>query len=160
MKIVPLKEEHLPALLAIRNDPSTIRFLGDKTKFNLDECQEWFRKTKPDWKAVLIDNNLVGYIRIHDRTKDSVWIGCDLDPLVRGKGLGQKSLELVIQEEFSKNTNTIYLEVFEDNVVARHIYSKLGFEETSIRIMNNINYIKMTLTKDRYAKIRDKNRVR
>lgn len=48
-----------------------------------------------------------------------------------GNGIGQAFMRSVIEKTFMDDTDTIWLDVFEDNARARHLYGKLGFIETS-----------------------------
>lgn len=49
-----------------------------------------------------------------------------------GNGVGKAFMRAVIDKIFTDGTNTIWLDVFEDNERAHHVYKKLGFVETSI----------------------------
>lgn len=145
MYLRPLQRDDLPQLLEIRNDPSTRQFLGTNKEFSIEECQEWFDKTNPEWLSVIYEEKFIGYARIHDRAPESIWIGCDIHPKYRGLGLGILALTLLIEKFKNEGMSIIFLEVFSKNERAKHIYNKLGFKQTSIRILNGEEYLKMEL---------------
>lgn len=47
-----------------------------------------------------------------------------------GKGTGKEFMQLVINRTFAAGTNTLWLDVYEDNARAQHVYKSLGFTET------------------------------
>ena len=52
-----------------------------------------------------------------------------INPSLTGKGLGTKAMQLFIATLFEdKNVHSISLNVFDDNPVAKGLYTKLGFE--------------------------------
>jgi len=62
----------------------------------------------------------------------------------RGQGVGKKALdelEVYCRNEF--NSHRIWLDVFEDNARARHLYSSKGYETTGTRSYNGRTLIIM-----------------
>lgn len=51
----------------------------------------------------------------------------------RGKGIGDKLLNYIIEKYQDTNIKNITLEVKEDNIVAINLYEKCGFKKVSIR---------------------------
>ena len=52
-----------------------------------------------------------------------------INPSLTGKGLGTKAMQLFIAMLFKdKNVHSISLNVFDDNPIAKGLYTKLGFE--------------------------------
>lgn len=49
-----------------------------------------------------------------------------------GNGIGTTFMHAVIKEIFTTGAPAIWLDVYEDNERARHVYKKLGFVETNI----------------------------
>lgn len=49
-----------------------------------------------------------------------------------GKGIGKIFMRSVINKMFANGTSAIWLDVFEDNERARHVYKSLGFLETHL----------------------------
>lgn len=76
----------------------------------------------------------------------SVWLIIDMaditniavDPKYQGQGLGERTLQLLIDLSIEKNMSIVNLEVKEDNVPALNLYEKMGFEEVG----NRKNYYK------------------
>lgn len=55
-----------------------------------------------------------------------------IDPEYRGRGLGQKLIEHLLNIAISKKCEIVSLEVAESNTVARSLYKKLGFVEVEM----------------------------
>ena len=52
-----------------------------------------------------------------------------INPSLTGKGLGTKAMQLFVAMLFKdKNVHSISLNVFDDNPIAKGLYTKLGFE--------------------------------
>lgn len=51
----------------------------------------------------------------------------------RGKGIGKKIVSALIEFCVSKNAESVFLEVEEENVPAISLYSRMGFEKVGIR---------------------------
>ncbi len=54
-------------------------------------------------------------------------------PDMRGKGIGKRLMQELIQQANDTNSESVFLEVRESNAVARSLYLKLGFRETGQR---------------------------
>lgn len=119
-----LSVEDLPFLLEVRNDESTRKWLENKNVFSLEQCSEWFKETKPQWKIILVDKIPVGYLRI-----DENWIGCDIHPSFRRRGYAERAYREQIKIFFDNGLNLVYLRVDEKNEGAISLYKKLGFKE-------------------------------
>ena len=52
-----------------------------------------------------------------------------VSPALRGKGLGQKLCEAAIVRSKEIGASHIYLQVMQNNPIARNLYDKLGFEK-------------------------------
>ena len=122
-----LSIEDLPFLLEVRNDESTNRWLENKQTFSLEQCKQWFVKTAPKWKIILVDDAPVGYLRIHDDGGNAIWIGCDIHPNRRRRGYAEEAYRRQIKLLFGAGYSTIYLRVDENNKNAILLYRKLGF---------------------------------
>ena len=126
----PLREEHLPFLLEVRNECRHL--LHDDRSFTLEECQTWFRARKPEYWLIRLDGEPIGYFRISNRDPQSrsVYVGADLHPRYRGRGLAQAAYE-----QFFPLLNrggellVVRLEVLSHNLVAQGLYARLGFVE-------------------------------
>ena len=133
IKLRSLVENDLPFLLEVRNDPSTLQFLENNSKFTLKESLKWFRQNHPKWFIIEINRVPVGYIRTNGDE-----VGCDIHPNFRRRGYAKMAYELYLQDK-----DYASLWVFEDNFAIK-LYKKLGFIPTgNSRIVRDRNYIKM-----------------
>ena len=76
------------------------------------------------------EGNFIGMIQQIRIEGNNVHIGRFLiNPSLTGKGLGTEAIQLFITMLFEdKNVHSISLNVFDDNPIARGLYTKLGFE--------------------------------
>lgn len=129
LTLMRLSRQDLPFLLEVRNEESTRKWLENNQVFSLAESEEWFLRTKPEWKIILVDEIPVGYLRIHDDNGSSIWIGCDIHPNFRRRGYAKRAYEEQIKIFFDNGYNLVYLRVDENNEAAISLYKKLGFKE-------------------------------
>ena len=76
------------------------------------------------------EGSFIGMIQQIRVEGNNVHIGRFLiNPSLTGKGLGAKAMQLFIATLFEdKNVHSISLNVFDDNPIAKGLYTKLGFE--------------------------------
>ena len=76
------------------------------------------------------EGRFIGMIQQIRVEENNIHIGRFLiNPSLTGKGLGTKAMQLFIAMLFKdKNVHSISLNVFDDNPIARGLYTKLGFE--------------------------------
>ena len=76
------------------------------------------------------EGSFIGMIQQIREEGSNVHIGRFLiNPSLTGKGLGTKAMQLFIAMFFEdKSVHSISLNVFDDNPVAKELYTKLGFE--------------------------------
>jgi diamine N-acetyltransferase len=145
VKFRELTYNDLEFLTNVRNE--SVEFLHTKTKFTLEQCQNWFLKNDDLYLIVEMDGIDVGYIRTSDLTEDSVYIGMDIDPNHRGKGYAVPIYnELIPWLKEKLNISYILLEVLASNERAHHIYKKIGFKEIDRYDYDGDISIKMILT--------------
>jgi RimJ/RimL family protein N-acetyltransferase len=121
----------LPFLIEVRNECRDQ--LHDNRVFTVEECEQWFRETNPDFRVIRYNGERIGYFRIshYDPSERSVYIGADLHKSFRGKHLAKRAYK-----EFLPRLNellpisVVRLEVLSHNRIARALYEKLGFVET------------------------------
>jgi RimJ/RimL family protein N-acetyltransferase len=131
LEIRALSREDLPFLLQVRNECRNL--LHDNRAFTLAECQTWFAETRPDFRLIQLNGAPIGYFRLsnYDSRARSVYVGADLHPAFRGRGLGRaiyRRFLPVFAAEFG--LTEVRLEVLSHNARARHLYETLGFRET------------------------------
>jgi RimJ/RimL family protein N-acetyltransferase len=124
----PLDEEDLEFLLEVRNGCS--HFLHDDRQFTLPDCLAWFQAVRPTYFVVTVSDARIGYFRLskHDPARHAAYVGADLHPDFRGRGLAAPAYEAFfdfLRREFG--LKTVELEVLSHNIVAMGLYRKLGF---------------------------------
>lgn len=134
VKLIEMKEEHLPFLLEIRNDESTRSMLENDSVFTLEQCQQWFSTLKDKWYIIEnSDGEWVGYFRVSGEQ-----IGCDVHPKFRKQGYAKQAYV-----EYLKNKTYSTLWVFDDNF-AKKLYESLGFRENgNFKMIRNRKYVEM-----------------
>lgn len=123
-----IQEEDSETISRIRNQST--QYLHDDTKFSEESTKKWIKETRPDWYAILLDGEMVGYFRLsnYSRENRNIYIGADIEESHRGKGLGHQSYLLMMANLFTtRKLNKITLEVLSTNERAYKLYKKLGF---------------------------------
>ena len=75
----------------------------------------------------LREGRIVGWCFMWDVHTENPFFGLGIAAEERGKGLGAKLMELVMQEALRRKLQRIYLTVVTDNQVAWRLYEKQGF---------------------------------
>lgn len=121
-----------PMVLSDLDDVKTIRdqclsFIHDDKSYSLEETIDWFLKTLPQYLSVVYDNNVVGYFRLSKILFNTCYVGMDLHPNYRGKGIALKTYNAVINELVKYKFDTFYLNVLSSNTHAIRLYEYIGF---------------------------------
>jgi len=127
----PLTESDIPTLNEIRNECAE-EYLHDSRTFTVEQSLEWFRTTKPDFWAITLGVQMIGYFRISNYSKvnRNLYVGADLHKDWRGRGLAYKAYLIFIPFILEKyELHKITLEVLATNTRALNLYKKLGFAE-------------------------------
>jgi len=130
-----IEKDDLIFLNFIRNQYCE-EFLHDSRKFTIEETIEWFNNTSPDYYIIEYNEEKIGYFRISNYSKENnnLYIGADIHPDFRGKGLAYKAYYIFIRNLFiERNLNKITLEVLSTNNIALSLYKKLGFNTEGIK---------------------------
>lgn len=95
------------------------------------------RLTENDlWYAIRFENQYIGFVWIHLQPKKKeafIWdFYIDID--FRSKGLGRETLVSCVEQMKNNSVEKVKLCVFQDNSVARNLYSSLGFKETHFNL--------------------------
>jgi RimJ/RimL family protein N-acetyltransferase len=134
IEIRPIEYSDVPVINRIRN--ASAKYLHDDRIFSEEKTLEWMQAYDPDWYAILLEGEMIGYFRIsnHSKTNRNLYIGADIDEAHRGKGVGYRSYLIMMSKLFNeRKLNKISLEVLGTNQVAFNLYSKLGFIEEGKR---------------------------
>lgn len=122
-------EEGDSAIISRIRNQST-QYLHDDTKFSEESTKNWIKETQPDWHAILLDGEMIGYFRLsnYSRENRNIYIGADIEESHRGRGLGYQSYLSMMANLFTvRKLNKITLEVLSTNERAYKLYKKLGF---------------------------------
>lgn len=110
----------------VRNESR--QWLHNDREHTLEQTRGWIGKVQ--WWIVLRNQIPVGYFRISevDPLNRRLYLGMDLDPKYRGKGIAYAAYREFITKLFiDQKLNKISLEVLSHNHVAISLYEKLGF---------------------------------
>jgi RimJ/RimL family protein N-acetyltransferase len=155
-----IEKSDLSFLNEVRNEYSE-EFLHDSRKFTLDQTEQWFDKSNPDFYMIFLGSERIGYFRLsnYSETNKNLYIGADISPKFKGRGLGKLSYQKFIPYIFDKyELNKISLEVLSTNQVAINLYKKLGFVTEGIKreeVYKNkvwVDSIIMSILKKEYEK--------
>jgi len=124
--------DDLPTFLEIRNLSN--QYLHNNSTFSIDEATKWFKETQPKFFVIEIENKIVGYFRTSNWDTNSLYIGADIHPDFRDKGIGYQSYLMFIDFLKKKySINKLKLEVLSTNKRAKHLYEKIGFSVIEIK---------------------------
>ena len=95
-----------------------------------DFLQQWAGDALPHCFRIEAEGSFIGMIQQIRVEESNVHIGRFLiNPSLTGKGLGTSAMQLFIAMLFEdKSVHSISLNVFDDNLIAKGLYTKLGFE--------------------------------
>jgi len=126
-KIRYAREEDIFFIYALELDPANIFVESWPEATHLANLHD------PSYHYLIAENiegTSLGYAILHDDEPGRVeWRRIIVAR--RGDGIGSAFMAAVLKHFFSeKNANNIWLDVYEQNDRARHVYEKLGFTET------------------------------
>jgi RimJ/RimL family protein N-acetyltransferase len=135
IQLIPFQISDADQLISwIGSEEMLLQFSGPAFTFPLDEKQLRINsedKKRFSYKVVdLSTNAMIGYSEIYLLDKSSVLLGRIIigDPECRGKGLGQKLVELLLEISFNQlKVEKAELNVFDWNINAIRCYEKAGF---------------------------------
>ncbi|MFA6524637.1 MAG: GNAT family protein [Patescibacteria group bacterium] len=133
--------KHLPKDIPYRvlwlNDHKVNKFTGDEAweETTLRKEKKWFEEyKKTDNKrffTICDDTKPIGFMglsKISKKSKNAELFIAIGDSEYRGKGIGKKAMQWIIDYGFNKlKLHKIYLNVYENNIPAVKLYKSLGF---------------------------------
>ena len=138
----PVEEDDLEVLRQLHNHPSTLNNLTDPTLVTPALQDDWFmglgegkNRHYVIENVILSTDTVVALVRISnlDFVNGTVCIGMDTLLTARGKGYAKPCYRLLIDYCFyTLRLNMVYLWVANYNVVAKTIYSSLGFKSCAV----------------------------
>ena len=145
VKLVPLDERHLDAIMEGWNNPEMRKYLGGYFPNSRESEKEWMRsaqesmKRRSDVHLVIEkseDDSFIGTVAVHDINwvSHSGTIGIAIHkPENWNKGYGTEALKLLMKFCWnSLNMRRLDLTVHEFNERAMRVYEKLGFKECGV----------------------------
>jgi RimJ/RimL family protein N-acetyltransferase len=129
-----LQRSDLPFVLEVRNLSRDM--LHDNSVFTLDQAQVWFDTKQPRFYLATQDGTPVGYFRTSnwDEANSHAYVGFDLHPDFRGKGLAQAAYRAFLTYLFANcRLNKVSMEVLEHNQPARRLYERVGFIHEGVK---------------------------
>lgn len=140
IELKPLDKYYLEWARQLHNDPEVLSMLTDPTIVGKDQQIIWFDKlqrSNTSKRVVAFDGEEpVGLVRIDsiDYDNSSVCIGLDICKKFRGKGYAKKVYKEVLKEWFEiQGMNRVWLMVASYNMVAKHLYTSLGFKKEGVQ---------------------------
>jgi len=143
LTLTKMQKEDLPFVNSTRNLDSTKLWLENNKTIDLESTCKWFENSNPNWYIIKVGSEKVGYVRTSDDTGKSLCIGCDIHPLHRRKGYAESCYKTLINDLFEKGYVNIWLDVFDKNIPAINLYTKLGFIPINSRLVRGENYTTM-----------------
>lgn len=127
-----------PELYRWRMDPEARRQFHNPREVpyetHLDFLQRYFHPANTDrWLIIEAEGEPVGAVALYDLSPDgdeAEWGRFVVAPEHRGRGLGRRSLELLIGHARAIGVRYLRCEVLAGNTVAEELYRRLGFAET------------------------------
>ena len=159
VKLKPVDKDDAEYTLAVRQDPQFTKYLP-RVNNNIEQQKQWIesqRKKEGDYFFVVINNNneKIGTIGVY---------GTDTIHPESGrlalKGNAYENFEAaLLMYDFafdSLKLETIYGEVYSDNIKAIRFNKQFGVEHIGTQINDNgIEVIEVKITKDRYNKYKE-----
>ena len=145
IEIRPLTEDDLGFLVEVRNECRHL--LHDDREFTLEEATSWFRLKVSEYYIIRCKGEKCGYFRTSnaDLDNETIWIGADLHPDFRGRGIAKMAYPLFLNLMNTMGFYRFVLEVLEFNSIALGLYRKIGFREVERKELSRGVSIRMEL---------------
>ena len=135
MEFAKLTYDDLQFLNEVRNECAA-EFLHNSSTFTLEQTQEWFDRTNPDFWIIWENGERIGYFRTSEWSLDNknCYVGADLHKNFRSRGLAYEAYIKFLPFLFNYFAlHKISLEVLETNERAIKLYEKIGFVREGIK---------------------------
>ena len=129
MEFIKLTYNDLPFLNEVRNE-CAVEYLHNSDTHTLEQTQEWFNKTNPEFWVIWENGERVGYFRTSEWSFENknCYVGADIHKNCRGRGLGYEAYIKFLPFLFNKfELHKISLEVLSTNKRAISLYENVGF---------------------------------
>ena len=114
-------------------------FEPQERKSSVEKIKDKLNKSHKEQVTFIIDDNtcIGGFLSAQrgepNRIRHTAYIVIGLLKQYRGKGLGTKLFEELDKWAIENNIKRIELTVVEENILARNLYKKMGFQEEGVR---------------------------
>ncbi len=166
MKMRAITVEDAPLLVMWYNQPELMKHVGydNGLDISVEEQKQRISNQNIDEKLMmltLLDDTPIGECHYNNIRGASCEVGLKIADLTyQNKGYGKEGLQMLLAHLFGVlGMKSVFLDVLEDNQIARHLYNKVGFAETSINKNGWIDpkgrsrsVVYMTLTLDSFKK--------
>jgi len=125
--VKPLTYDELPYVKEIRDQ--SLEHLETQVSYTLQQTQQWFKDSTPEWYSIYLETEFIGYIRTSDSNKvsKSIYIGMDLHVQYRGYGYADRIYREFLKWLVDCGYVHVLLRVQVRNYRAYNLYRKLGF---------------------------------
>lgn len=147
MKVTFRKAEEKDCTLLFQwRDEATIANSAQPRTFTMEEHEAWFKnKLQSKTNLILIgefgENKPFGVIRF-DQMIDGAEVSINIDPNLRGKGLGRKLLQAAIKDEKC----TLFATIRAKNVASLIIFLASGFQLSEYNSRTGLVYLRKEAT--------------
>ncbi|OMH31200.1 GNAT family N-acetyltransferase [Tersicoccus sp. Bi-70] len=138
VRLRPLREDDVPALVDNCRDEQARRFIPVPLDYTADDALTYLNHTVPDgWRtgsshvfavADPADDTLLGTVGLHAFRATTADVGINLGPAARGRGIGTAACRLVIDYAVEGlGLRTLYWHAFVGNEPSVALARRLGF---------------------------------
>jgi len=140
MNIRPALPDDLPAITAIYNDAvKNSLAVWTETAADLDNRRQWLTQRLAAGYPVLVaeeNGHVAGYasygpFRAFEGYRHTAELSIYLEAAARGKGLGKKLVQALIDEARRQNMHTLIAGIEAGNTASLRLHASLGFIETA-----------------------------
>ena len=101
--------------------------------YTIDSIKSTFQQDYFHTFVGIKDNKIIGYVSATFIFEECNLIKIIVDKNFRHQGYGELLVNFLIHQCKKNGVNKIFLEVRNDNIIAKSFYSKIGFEKESVR---------------------------
>ncbi|WP_144513205.1 GNAT family N-acetyltransferase [Bacillus sp. FJAT-22090] len=132
------RTEDLPLIIDIYNSAIPSRMATADTEFiSISDRLEWFKEHTPDKRPLWIieyEGNVSGWVSFQSfygrpAYNGTAEVSIYFDQSIRGKGLGKRTLNKVIEECPKLEIDTLLGFIFEHNEPSIRLFTSVGFEK-------------------------------
>lgn len=133
VRLVPLTDEHVPALLETMRDPAILRFTRTPDPMPEGWLDEWRAgldgERRLGWAILDSDGHFVGYAVTGtvNRKDLEVELGYAVSPWARGRGIATETLRELTRWAFAEGMQRVTALISVDNPASSRVAEKVGY---------------------------------